>query len=178
MNKLTGILSVMVFAIRYSNIYAQDHSQHQQGTTVDHSQHQAAAGTDHMAHLESDMEEIRNTKDVAKRKELLKHHLQMMQEHIQELTAMDHGAMGGAGGGMQGMDHSKMAEGGNMQGMDHSKMGEGGGMQGMDQGKMAEGGGMQGMDHGGMMQHHEKMVKLLQHMLETQEQILGLIETK
>jgi hypothetical protein len=152
MNKLTGFLTAMVFAISFSNVYAQDHSQHQSAA--------ATAGTDPMAHLESDMDEIRNTKDASKRKELLTHHLQMMQEHIQALTAMEHVA----GSDMQGMDHSKMGAGGDMQGMDHSKMGAGG--------------DMQGMDHGAMMQHHEKMVKLLQHMLETQEQILGLIETK
>lgn len=164
MKKLTTILSALVFGFVCTTGFAQDHSQHQQGGAVDHSQHHASAGTDHMAHLESDLEEIRNTKDATKRKELLTHHLQMMREHMQDLTAMEHGAMGGTAGGMQGMDHSKMGEGGNMQGM--------------DQGKMAEGGGMQGMDHGGMMQHHEKMVKLLQHMIETQEQILGLIDTK
>ncbi len=151
MKKLTSILSALVFGIVCSTGFAQDHSQHQQGGTTDHSQHQSTGAVDHMAHLQSDMEEIRNTKDAAKRKEMLTHHLQMMREHMQDLTAMEHGAMGGAGAGN---------------------------MPGMDQGKMAEGGGMQGMDHGGMMQHHEKMVKLLQHMLETQEQILGLIETK
>ena len=164
MSKLKVVLTALVFGISFSTSYAQDHSQHQQGSTTDHSQHQSTAAVDHMAHLQSDMEEIRNTKDVAKRKEMLTHHLQMMREHMQELTAMEHGAMGGAGGDMAGMDHSKMGAGGNMPGM--------------EPGKMPEGGGMQGMDHGGMMQHHEKMVQLLQHMLETQEQILGLIETK
>ncbi len=163
MKKLTTILSALAFAIGCSTGFAQDHSQHQ-GTT-DHSQHHAADGVDHMAHLDTDMEEIRKTTDVAKRKEMLMHHLQMMREHMQHLTAMEHGAMGGGGGGMQGM-----GEGGGMKGMDHGGKGEGGGMQGMDHG--AAGGG------GGMMQHHDKMVKVLQHMLETQEMILGLVDQK
>ena len=156
MKKLTSILSALVFGISCSTGFAQDHSQHQQGSTTDHSQHQAADGVDHMAHLDADMEEIRKTTDVAKRKEMLVHHLQMMREHMQHLTAMDHGAMGG-NAGMQGMAPGTPAEGGGMQGMDHGAQGEGG---------------------GGMMQHHDKMVKVLQHMLETQEMILGLMDKK
>ncbi len=41
----------------------------------------------------------------------------------------------------------------------------------MDHGAQGEGGG-------GMMQHHDKMVKVLQHMLKTQEMILGLMDKK
>jgi len=187
MKKLTSILSALVFGIGCSTGFAQDHSQHQQG-----------AATDHMAHLDADLEEIRKTTDTAKRKEMLQHHLQMMRENIEAITAMghggggmqgmDHSGKGEGGGGMQGMDHSGKGEGGGgMQGMDHSGKGEGGGgMQGMDHsGKGEGGGGMQGMDHsgkgeggGGMMQHHDKMVKVLQHMLETQEMILGLMDKK
>jgi len=177
MKKLAGIISTVIFGLGISTGYTQDHSQHQ-GTT-DHGQHHAGAADDHMAHLDADLEEIRKTTDTAKRKQMLQHHLQMMRENIQAITAMDHGGKGEGGAGMQGMDHSGKGEGGaGMQGMDHGGKGEGGaGMQGMDHGGKGEGGaGMQGMDHGGMMQHHDKMVKVLQHMLETQELILGLID--
>jgi hypothetical protein len=170
MKKLTGIITVILFGLGLSSGFAQDHSQHQAGAT-----------TDNMAHLDADLAEIQNTKDLKKRRAMLQHHLQMMRENLKALTAMDHGAMAG---GMQGMDHGAMGGGGDgMQGMDHGAMGgAGGGMQGMDHGAMGgAGGGMQGMDHGamgGMMQHHENMVKLLDHMLATQELLLGLIDNK
>lgn len=142
MKRFAGIITTILLGLGISTGYSQDHSQHQGAT--DHSQHPAGAATDHMAHLDADLEEIRKTTDSSKRKQMLQHHLQMMRENMQALTAMDHGM-----GGMQGMDHGNKGEGAS---------------------------GMQGMDHAGMMQHHDKMTKVLQHMLETQELILGLID--
>jgi len=57
-----------------------------------------------------------------------------------------------------------------MSAMDHGAMG-GENMKGMDHGAM----GGDGMN---MMQHHQDMVKMMEHMLVTQELILGLIDKK
>ena len=56
-----------------------------------------------------------------------------------------------------------------MAAMDHGAMG-GEGMKGMDHGAAG-----QGMD---MMQHHQHMMKMMDHMLAMQELMLGLIDTK
>jgi hypothetical protein len=123
------------------------------GYTQDHANHQAA-GTDMMAHLDADLEDIRKTDDPSKQKEKLLHHLQMMGEQLKTMSAMDHGAMGGEN--MKGMDHGAMG-GENMKGMDHGAMGG---------------------ESMNMMQHHQDMVKMMEHMLVTQELILGLIDKK
>ncbi len=123
------------------------------GYTQDHANHQAA-GTDMMAHLDVDLEDIRKTDDPSKQKAMLLHHLQMMGEQLKTMSAMDHGTTGGEN--MKGMDHGTMG-GENMKGMDHGTMGG---------------------ESMNMMQHHQDMVKMVEHMLVTQELILGLIDKK
>jgi len=155
MKTLIQIIAATFLTLTYTSGYSQDHANPQN------------AGTDTMAHLDADLEDIRKTDDPAKQKEMLLHHLQMMGEQLKTMSAMDHGAMGGEN--MKGMDHGAMG-GENMKGMDHGAMG-GENMKGMDHGAM----GGDGMN---MMQHHQDMVKMMEHMLVTQELILGLIDKK
>jgi hypothetical protein len=202
--KLLGLYLLILLIMGCTLTYAQEENEHS------HSQ----GGS--MEELDAHLERIRQADNTANRKQILRHHIQMMQEQLQSMQAMGHGGMmggggmmgrGGMGGGMsQGQDDTNGALGerphedrgdcnmchstdnGSMnQGNGEGGMARGGMMGGMNQGDgeggMARGDMMGGMSHGGgeggmggMMQHHTNMVKMMEHMLATQEMLLELID--
>ena len=123
-------------------------------------------GEDPMGQLDADLEAIRNTEDPAKRKEMLLHHLHLLTEQLQTIASFDQYAiMASVDDDVQVVDersNEPIAEKG--------PMGLGQSITNIE----AEPAG-QGID---MIQHQLDMVKIMEHMLVTQELILGLIDRK
>ncbi len=106
---------------------------------------------DLMAQLDADVDAIRKTEDPVRRKEMLLSHLHMLTEHLQTIASMDN-----ADANLQQMD-----EGNNETAAEKGPMGLGQSITNID------------VD---MLQHHQHMVKMMEHMIITQELILGLID--